>query len=135
MALGLLACWEAEVQAAEAAPVGLVTGPGLIVGSEGEDAVEHRAPPLSVPLRREARESRALRGAGVALCALGLFLVLVRGGAAGTSPRSLARLLWAAPGALGVWALSPFGGASAGGFALGALLLVLSMSLLAAWRD
>ena len=135
MALGLLACWEAEVQAAEATPVGLVTGPGLIVGSEGEEAVEHRAPPLSVPLRREAWESRALRGAGVALCGLALLLVLVRGEAVRASPRSLARLLWAAPGALGVWALSPLGGASVGGFAPGALLLVLSMSLLAAWRD
>lgn len=49
--------------------------------------------------------------------------------------RQGARALWAAPGAIGISRLVRPEEAVEGGFRLAALLLLLSLSLLAAWRD
>jgi len=58
----------------------------------------------------------------------------MRAGLAGGVRRG-ARWLWAAPGAIGIfWLIRPVA-APGDGLALSGLLLLLSLCLLAAWRD
>ncbi len=171
-------------------PVGLASGPGLIVGVEDEAQAEHRAAPLSLPIHPSGRGGAALRALGAALCCLGLLRALQhqpvsgiaasgsdgRGpagslagssaGSAGQAPGSVrhqplqassgqvnsvseratpigapavlrrgARMLWAVPGILGVQRLARPSDVAEGGLGFAALLLLLSLCLLAAWRD
>ena len=130
--LGLLVADLVERRESEAR-AGLSPGPGLIVGVEASSELEHRGQPLSRPLVLDRREP--LRAGAVALCALGLLLaVWPRRGAPG-GVRAWARWLWAGPGAVGIHRLVEGGAGRDGGLGLAALLLVLSLSLLAAWRD
>lgn len=130
--LGLLVAGRVELREAEAR-AGLSPGPGLIVGVEASSELEHRGQPLSRPVVLGRRAP--LRAGAVALCTLGLLLaVWPRRGTVGAA-RAWARWLWAGPGAVGIHRLVEGGAGRGGGLALAALLLVLSLSLLAAWRD
>lgn len=133
--MGALGVQAGRLRASAAEPTGLSEGPGLVVGVEGRGDLEHRSPPLSQPLQARAAGGRKLRAAGVGLCALGLLLALRPAAGWGGRPRGWTRLLWAGPGALGVWALAFPWGTHGVGVGLGVLLLFLSLSLLAAWRE
>ena len=112
-------------------------------------AVEHRSPPLSRPLEQPARAGRGARAIGVGLVALALALALGSGleRSTGAGPREAegpaglgrarraARLLWVAPGALGVWRLQGVASTGEGDAGEAALLVLLSLCLLAAWRE
>ena len=115
----------------------------------GSRAVEHRSPPLSRPLEHPARAGRGARAIGVGLVALALALALGTGleRSTGAGPREAegpaglgrarraARLLWVAPGALGVWRLQGVASTGEGAAGEAALLVLLSLCLLAAWRE
>ena len=115
----------------------------------GPRAVEHRSPPLSRPLEQPARAGRGARAIGVGLVALALALALGSGleRSTGAGPREAegpaglgrarraARLLWVAPGALGVWRLQGVASTGEGAAGEAALLVLLSLCLLAAWRE
>jgi len=130
--IGLLGVALAE-RRAEVGASGLSQGPGLIVGVEGVDQLEHRGAPLSVPLDRD--RGAAPRACGVALCTLGLLLAARRRPGSPVGARALARWLWVIPGAVGIHRLLRGGDELEGGLGLAAVLLLLSLSLLAAWRD
>lgn len=132
VALGLLAATLAGRRGADAAE-GLSPGPGLIVGVEVSSELEHRGAPLSLPVARG--RGAPLRACAVALCTLGLLLAVWPRRGRPVGARALARWLWAAPGAAGIHRLAQGGEVPEGGLGLAALLLLLSLSLLTAWRE
>ena len=136
VALGLLGLGLADRRDREAT-AGMSQGPGLLVGIEAGSDLEHRGAPLSVPLVRD--RGAPLRAGGVSLCTLGLLLAAGRRRGAAGGARRWARWLWASPGAVGIYRLvqagDPGGGAAGGSLGLSALLMLLSLSLLAAWRE
>ena len=132
VALGLLAATLAGRREADVA-VGLSPGPGLIIGVEESSELEHRGAPLSVPLARG--RGAPLRAGAVALCALGLLLAVWPSRGRPLNARAWARWLWVAPGAAGIHRLAQGGEVREGGLGLAALLLLLSLSLLTAWRE
>lgn len=142
--LGALGLWSyhAGLEARVASePPGLVSGPGLLPGVDGDEDAEIRTPSLLAlpsPAIRRAGSPARRRGAALMAAALGLAAFAGRrGGLAARAPR----LLWVALGGGALWFLlarSSAGAASAAaavdGFWSTAPLYGLALVLALAWR-